>query len=67
MAGIVTYGEHEYRIQGGELHRRPAEREHLAPAEAAWLVLNGTQRQYEVPDVVMQNLNSGSEQSLHFD
>jgi uncharacterized protein YfaT (DUF1175 family) len=67
MATVVTHGQHEYRRQGGEIHRRPVEREHLKPVDAAWLVLNGTQRQYEVPDIVLQNLNSGLEQNLHFD
>ena len=39
MADVVRSGPYEYRSQGGEIHRRPAERYGLTPWDAAWLVL----------------------------
>lgn len=45
---IFIYGEHEYRCQGGEVHRRPVDREGVLPLYAAWLVIDGT----KVPSIV---------------
>ena len=36
----IEYGQYEYRSQGGEIQRRPREREGLSVWEAAWLVLH---------------------------
>ncbi len=39
---IFVHGEHEYRCQGGEVHRRPVDRDDVSPFYAAWLVVHGT-------------------------
>jgi hypothetical protein len=36
----VALGAHEYRYVGGEVHRRPIERENLPACHAAWLVIH---------------------------
>lgn len=51
MAEEVTVGGHEYRSKGGEVHRRPADREGLRPWDAAWLVLTSEQ----VPTAVREH------------
>jgi hypothetical protein len=53
MPEIISYGRHEYRTQGGEIHRRPAERQGLAPKDASWLVLNQGE---PVPELVRNQL-----------
>ena len=63
MAAFVTYGEHEYRQQGGEVHRRPADREGLSPRDAAWLVLNHGE---DVPAAVRAQI-SEPQTALRFD
>lgn len=65
MSEIITHGDYEYRKRGGEIHRRPAEREHLHPVDAAWLVLNADQRK-QVPAIVEKNL-AESKMALRFD
>lgn len=64
MAEVVAYKQHEYRMQGGEMHRRPADREGLPPWDAAWLVLNHGEY---VPPPVRQQLAMHHNGSLRFD
>ncbi len=40
----AIYEGYEYRMQGGEVHRRPVDRQMLHPLDAAWLVLNHGER-----------------------
>lgn len=63
MCKEVTYGSYEYRMQGGEMHRRPIDREGLPPWEGAWLVMN--QPHHHVPQVVRDQFTQSS--SLRFD
>jgi hypothetical protein len=54
MSEIVTFRKHEYRKVGGELHRRPVERDGLTPWDAAWLVLARWSEDYRlVPGEVL--------------
>lgn len=39
MAEEILCSGFEYREVGGELQRRPVDRERLSPVDAAWLVL----------------------------
>ncbi len=48
----VTFEGYEYRVQGGELQRRPIYREGLAPWQGAWLVMN--QDSQYVPELVLE-------------
>jgi len=48
----IEFGEHEYRNQGGEIHRRPKEREGLPAVQAAWLVIPKEDREKELPPAV---------------
>ena len=60
---IIACGRWEYRYKGGELQRRPLEREGMSPVQAAWLVLNHGEY---VPTIVRaQFIASGA--SLRFD
>ena len=59
----IAHGEFEYRVQGGEIHRRPIDRDGLAPWDAAWLVLD---KKKEVPPLVLANLQPAG-QSMRFD
>ncbi len=49
-SGILTFARCEYRYQGGEIHRRPVDREWRTPWDAAWVVL----RPEEVPPQIME-------------
>lgn len=62
----IAHGEYEYRMQGGEIHRRPLDRDGLPPWQAAWLVLDKEKREKEVPALVLNNLQSAG-QSMRFD
>ncbi len=64
MAAEVAHGAYEYRTQGGEIHRRPADRDGLTPWEAAWVVVNDRKR--DVPPVVINNLRPAGN-SMRFD
>ncbi len=59
----IAHQGFEYRVQGGELHRRPLNREGLTPWQAAWVVM-GTDPDF-VPAVVRQQFSQPS--GLHFD
>ena len=59
----VEYKDFEFRKQGGEIHRRPADREGLTPWDAAWLVLNHGEY---IPLPVLQHL-SRPQTALRFD
>ncbi len=63
MPDAVAHGEYEYRMQGGEVQRRPADREGLTPWEASWLVLSDKR---DVPALVVSNLQQ-SVQPMRFD
>ena len=64
MAEVITYQRHEYRMQGGEIHRRPADRDGLSSWDAAWLVLN--REDDYVPPLVREQLSQGRD-NLRFD
>ncbi len=55
----ILFGTHEYRSQGGEIHRRPKEREGLSPWNAAWLVMrkDETDESKMIPGVVLAHFN----------
>lgn len=42
QSNSLIHGDYEYRCQGGEIHRRPKDREGVLPFHAAWLVIDGT-------------------------
>lgn len=48
----IEFGGHEYRSQGGEVQRRPAERQGLSVWDAAWLVIPKEDRKKELPPEV---------------
>lgn len=60
----VAYDGFEYRMQGGEMHRRPIDREGLLPWQGAWLVLN--QGRDHIPSVVQQQF-AQPETQLRYD
>lgn len=66
MTEIITYGGHEYRQQGGEIHRRPAEREGMNPVDASWLVVSKKDEANIAPAAVVQHFAEASS-NLRFD
>lgn len=56
----VSLGNQEYRYVGGEVHRRPIEREGLSAWNAAWLVI----RRDEMPQLIRKLLFAEFEQAL---
>lgn len=63
MTEIIEFQKHEYRVQGGEVHRRPADREGLSAWNAAWLVLNHKEF---IPEPV-RNHQAQQRNNLRFD
>ncbi len=63
MTEIIEFQRNEYRVQGGEVHRRPADRDGLSPWDAAWLVLN---HEEFIPEPVL-NHQAQQRNNLRFD
>lgn len=59
----VSCEGYEYRVQGGEMHRRPIDQEGLKPWEAAWMVMN--QPHHHVPDMVRKAFSEP--EGTHYD
>jgi hypothetical protein len=53
----IEFGEYEYRSQGGEIQRRPADREGLTPWQAAWVVVPRDDR----PPMVVQHFEQAKD------
>lgn len=61
MTAEVAHGAFEYRTQGGEIHRRPIDRERLSPTDAAWLVLNRDHDRRLVPQPVLAHFEQAKD------
>jgi len=63
----IEFGDHEYRSQGGEVHRRPRVREGLSVWDAAWLVIPKEDRESELPPSVhLHFMQAQDSRTLHF-
>lgn len=59
----LEYGDFQYRSQGGEVQRRPKNREGLSAWDAAWLVLHKdeTDESKMVPSVVLSHFKQAKD------
>ena len=61
MTEVIILGSfYEYRQQGGEIHRRPVNREGIKPQDSAWLVLHKEEVPYQVREHFTQSQNKSA-------
>lgn len=63
MAEQIELDGYEYRVQGGEVHRRPIDKELLLPWQASWEVVAREDR----PNAVVQHFFQATTKNLTFD